>query len=119
MSVKLTDSQNLMLRGACLRGDRCLTLPPALKGRAAQKVADKLIAEGLVKETKAKGEAPVWRRNGEGGEAFALKLTAAGVKASAPRAQHASGCDCGSCRRGRSASPTLSVDGLDRSGQPA
>ncbi len=83
MSVKLTDSQKTMLRSACLRDDRCLALPPGLKAGTAQKVADKLIAEGLVKEIKAKGEAPVWRRDGEGGNVFALKLTAAGVKASA------------------------------------
>jgi Protein of unknown function (DUF3489) len=81
MSVKHTDSQNAMLRAASLRDDRCLVLPPTLKAGAAQKVADKLIAEGLVKEIKAKGEAPVWRRDQESGGAFVLKLTASGVKA--------------------------------------
>jgi hypothetical protein len=84
MSVKLTDRQNMMLRAAFLREDRCLALPPMLKGGAAQKVADKLIAEGLVKEIKAKGETPAWRRDNESGHAYALKLTAVGVKVIAP-----------------------------------
>jgi len=81
MSAKLTDSQNTMLRAASLREDRCLELPPTLKGSAPQKVAGKLIAEGLVKEIKVKGEMLVWRRDKKSGHAFALKLTASGVKA--------------------------------------
>jgi hypothetical protein len=81
MSAKLTDSQNTMLRAASLRDDRCLELPPTLKGGATQKVAGKLVAEGLVKEIKVKGEMLVWRRDKESGHAFALKLTASAVKA--------------------------------------
>jgi hypothetical protein len=80
MSTKLTDSQNAMLRAAAPREDRCLAAPPTLKGGAGRKVAAKLIAEGVAKEIKAKGEAPVWRRDPESGHAYALKLTAAGVK---------------------------------------
>lgn len=81
MSAKLTDRQNAMLRAASLREDRCLELPPTLKGGATQKIAGKLIAEGLVKEIKVKGDMLVWRRAKESGHAFALKLTASGVKA--------------------------------------
>jgi hypothetical protein len=80
MSTKLTDSQNAMLLAAALREDRCLAASPTLKGSAARKVAVKLIAEGLVNEVKAKGEAPVWRHDPESGHAYALKLTAVGVK---------------------------------------
>jgi hypothetical protein len=40
-------------------------LPSNLKGGAAQKVAAKLIAEGLAKEIKAKAELPIWRRDDE------------------------------------------------------
>jgi hypothetical protein len=79
MSTKLTDSQLALLNAAAVREDRCLVSSPTLKG-GAQKVAAKLIAEGLVKEIKAKAELPVWRRDGESSQAYALKLTAAGLK---------------------------------------
>ena len=83
MTIKLTDAQQLMLNAAAQREDRILAMPPNLKGGAAQKVAAKLIAAGLVKEVKAKSGEPAWRRDAESGQAFALKLTAAGLKASA------------------------------------
>jgi Protein of unknown function (DUF3489) len=80
MSIKPTDRQITLLRAAFLREDRCLELPPPLMGSAAGKFADRLIAQGLVKQIKATGEAPVWRGNRERGIAFALKLSAAGVR---------------------------------------
>jgi hypothetical protein len=81
MSTKLTDNQHALLKEASRREDRCLVLPPNLKGSAAQKVAAKLIAEALAKEIKAKAGAPIWRRDGEGDQAYSLKLSAAGAKA--------------------------------------
>jgi hypothetical protein len=81
MSTKLTDSQRALLEGASRRQDRCIVLPPNLKGGAAQNVATKLIIEGLAKEIKAKEGAPIWRRSSESDQAFSLKLTAAGAKA--------------------------------------
>ena len=81
MSIKLTDTQLLMLSAAAQREDRCLVAPDKLKGAAVQKVAKKLISEGLAKETKAKSNDPIWRRDEESGASFALKLTAAGAKA--------------------------------------
>ncbi len=83
MSIKPTDAQLLMLGAAAQREDRILAAPPKLKGVVAQKVAAKLIAAGLVKEVKAKTGAPSWRRDAGTGQSFALKLTAAGLKASA------------------------------------
>src|SRR5229473_902246 len=83
MTIKLTDAQHLMLSAAAQRDDRILAMPPNLKGGAAQKVAAKLIAAGLVKEVKAKSGEPAWRRDAESRQAFALKLTAAGLKANA------------------------------------
>ena len=68
------------MSAASRRDDRCLVAPQHLKGGAAKKIGEKLIAAGLVREVKAKGDAPVWRRDAEG-QAFALKLTAAGLKA--------------------------------------
>jgi hypothetical protein len=80
MSIKLTDTQLMMLSTAAQREDRCLELPKNLKGNAAQKVAAKLLTAGLVKEIKAKAGA-VWRRDDETGQSYCLKLTAAGLKA--------------------------------------
>ncbi len=64
---KLTDTQLIILSAACAREDRkVLPLPKSLKGGAATKVIDALIAKGLVTEIDAlKGE-PVWREDGEG-----------------------------------------------------
>jgi hypothetical protein len=81
MSNRLTDNQRALLQSAARREDRCFVLPSNLKGGAAQKVAAKLIAEGFAREIKAKVEAPVWRRDSDSGQDYALKATAAGVKA--------------------------------------
>ncbi len=81
MSIKLTDTQLVMLSAAAQRNDHCLVAAPNVKAAAAQKIAGKLIASGLVKEIKAKPGGPVWRRDDEAGQSYALKLTAAGAKA--------------------------------------
>ena len=81
MSIKLSDTQLVMLSEAAQRDDRSVTPPEKLKGGAALKVAMKLIAAGLVKEVKAKAGTPVWRRDEQTGQPYALKLTAAGAKA--------------------------------------
>ena len=77
----LTDTQLVMLSAAAQRNDHCLVAAPNVKAAAAQKIAGKLIASGLVKEIKAKPGAPVWRRDDEAGQSYAPKLTAAGAKA--------------------------------------
>jgi hypothetical protein len=81
MSIKLTDTQLVMLSAAAQREDRCLVALETLKGRAAQKVAKKLISAGLAKETKAKRNDPIWRRDEQSGACYALRLTVAGAKA--------------------------------------
>jgi DNA-binding MarR family transcriptional regulator len=81
MSIKLTDTQLAMLSAAARRGDRCLVAAQNLKGGAMHKVAAKLVTAGLVKEVKAKAEMAIWRRDDAIGQAYALKLTAAGAKA--------------------------------------
>jgi hypothetical protein len=80
MSIKLTDTQLVMLSAAAQRDDRCLVPSKNLKGGAAQKVTAKLVAAGFAKEIKAKTGAPVWRRDEQTGQGYALKLTAAGAK---------------------------------------
>jgi hypothetical protein len=79
MSIKLTDTQLVLLGAAARRKDLFLVAPPTLKGATAQKVASKLISLGLIKEVKAKASDPIWRRHE--GASYALKLTAAGAKA--------------------------------------
>jgi hypothetical protein len=81
MSIKLTDTQIVMLNAAAQREDRCLIPRQNLKGGAAQKVTTKLIEAGLAKEIKAKPGAPVWRQDEKVGLSYALKLTAAGLRA--------------------------------------
>jgi hypothetical protein len=81
MSIKLTDTQLVLLGAAAQRKDLCLVARPTLKGDTAQKVARKLISAGFVKEVKAKASDPIWRRDEESGASYALKLTAAGAKA--------------------------------------
>jgi Protein of unknown function (DUF3489) len=81
MSIKLSDTQLVMLSAAAQRDDHCLTLPEKLKGAVAHKVLTKLIAAGLVEEVMAKAGMPVWRRHEQDGQSYALRLKAAGAKA--------------------------------------
>jgi hypothetical protein len=81
MSIKLTDTQLMMLSAAAQRNDRHLVAAPNLKAAAAQKIASKLIGGGLVREIRAKAGAPVWRRDDDSGLFYSLKLTVAGAKA--------------------------------------
>jgi Protein of unknown function (DUF3489) len=81
MSNTLTDTQLMLLSAAAQRDDRCLVIPPNLRGGAAQRVAAKLVAAGFVKEIKAKAGMPLWRRDEQAAQSYALKLTAAGAKA--------------------------------------
>ena len=76
MSIKLTDTQIVMLSAAAQRDDRCLVAPQILKGSATQKLATKLIGAGLAKEIKVRPGAPVWRQDKQTGQSYALKLTA-------------------------------------------
>jgi Protein of unknown function (DUF3489) len=78
MSIKLTETQLVLLGAAAQRKDLCLVAPSTLKGATAQKVASKLISAGFVKEVKAKA---IWRRDDESRASYALKLTATGAEA--------------------------------------
>jgi hypothetical protein len=78
---KLSDTQLILLSAAAQREDHCLVATRKLKGGAAQKVAGKLIAAGLVREINAKVGMPVWRRDSEAALSYSLKLTAEGLQA--------------------------------------
>ena len=80
MSVKLTDAQLVMMSAAAQRKDRCLSGPATIRGAALSKVTAKLTKLGLVREIEAKFGAAIWRRD-DAGRGYALKLTAAGLKA--------------------------------------
>ena len=80
MSVKLTDTQLVMLSAGGQREDLCLTAPDKMKGAILTKVSEKLVRLGLVREVRAKAGTPVWRRD-DVGQSYALKLTATGLKA--------------------------------------
>ncbi len=59
---KLSNTQLIILSAACARADRrVLPLPKSLKGGAARKVIEALIAKGLVEETAAQKGDAVWR----------------------------------------------------------
>src|ERR1700674_4151451 len=57
-SVKLTDTQLVLLSAASQRDDRALERPSNLPGGAAGKVVAKLLAEGLVEEIQSCGSLP-------------------------------------------------------------
>jgi hypothetical protein len=80
MSVKLTDAQLAMMNAAAQRKDHCLSAPATIKGAALSKVSAKLAKLGLGREIEAKPGATTWRRD-DAGQGYALKLTAAGLKA--------------------------------------
>ncbi len=86
MSNKLTDMQLVLLSAASQRDDHCLTLPTGVQRGSARKAAAKLLEAGLVKEVRARKDAPMWRRDEETEQPFALKLTAAGLMAIATEA---------------------------------
>src|SRR5947209_12926569 len=81
MSIKLTEAQTTLLSAASQREDRHLTPPTAGRLAQARKAAARLLEAGLIREVKAKEDAPVWRRDEEAGCNYALKLTAAGLRA--------------------------------------
>jgi hypothetical protein len=91
MSIKLTDTQLVMLSAAAQREDRCIEAPSSLKGAVAEKIARRLVAAGLAKEIKAKPGVHIWRRDDENGQAFVLKLTAAGLRTIAVEDAEAAG----------------------------
>ena len=80
-----------MPSAAAQRDDRSLTALEKLKGGAADKVATKLIAAGLVKQVNAKAGTPVWRRDEQNGQSYALKLTVTGAKAIAVNSDDGAG----------------------------
>jgi hypothetical protein len=77
--TKLSDTQLIVLSSAAKHGDGLAMRPASLNAAAAMRVASSLISKGLVREIRAKTDAPVWHENEDG--RFALKITRAGREA--------------------------------------
>jgi hypothetical protein len=86
MSIKLNDTKLLLLSGASRRADRCAVIPIGAKRRSALRAASQLLEAGLLKEVRAKADAPIWRRDEKSGVSYSLKLTINGAKAIAVEA---------------------------------
>lgn len=81
MTLKLSDTQLVVLNRACQRPDRrILPLPETLKGGAVNKVIDSLTAKGLIEEIDAKAGDAIWR-DAEEGHALTLVATDAAFAA--------------------------------------
>jgi hypothetical protein len=81
MLKDISEAQRSMLRTAAAREDRLLRLPEKARGVVATTTVGKLIDAGWVKEVKATNGTSVWRKDQASGDAYALKLTAKGLKA--------------------------------------
>jgi hypothetical protein len=78
---KLSDTQLVILSAASQRPDRLvLPLPDRLKGGAAAKVVDALLAKGLIEEIQAGPDQPVWREADDGSR-LTLVVTDAAIEA--------------------------------------
>jgi Protein of unknown function (DUF3489) len=78
-SVKLTDTQLVLLSAASQRDDRALERPTNLTGGATGKVVAKLLTEGLIEEIRSRGSLPIWGRDEDG--PCSLRITKKGLQA--------------------------------------
>jgi hypothetical protein len=78
-SVKLTDTQLVLLSAASQRDDRAVERPSNLTGAAADKVVAKLLTEGLIEEIQSRGSLPIWRRDEDGSRS--LRISKKGLQA--------------------------------------
>ena len=66
VSIKLNDTQLIVLSRAAQREDGAATLPEGMTEKAAQKLAATLVERELAREIRAKPGMPVWKRTDEG-----------------------------------------------------
>jgi hypothetical protein len=76
-TMKLSDTQLILLSRASQRPDQCAEIPGNLKGAVAQKFVAKLLDGGLIEEIRAEADMPAWRKGEDG--AFALRVTDKGL----------------------------------------
>jgi len=85
MSIIFNDTQLVLLSAASQRHDHCLVPLTGPKRSQAQRAVTKLLDAGLVKEIRAKAGAPIWRRDDETGQTYAVKLTAGSFARATPQ----------------------------------
>jgi hypothetical protein len=78
-SVKLTDTQRVLLSAASQRDDHAIERLSNLTGGAAGKVVAKLLTEGLVEDIPSRGSFPIWRRDED--RPRSLRITKKGLAA--------------------------------------
>jgi hypothetical protein len=78
MLVKVSKIQKELLLVAAQRKDRCIATSRSIASTGVSAAISDLIARGLIVEVVVKNDALVWRRDGDQGAAYGLKLTAAG-----------------------------------------
>ena len=81
MAIKFTGTQRALLGAAAQRDDHYFAFPEGRGLAVARQAAASLLTAGLAREVRARGQAPIWRRDKDSQRAFALQLTAAGKKA--------------------------------------
>ena len=79
-SLKLSDTQLVILSSAVQHEGGYAVLSDRLKNKAASKTIGALIEHGLLRDVRSKPGAPVWRKDDEG-RTFCLKITRAGKEA--------------------------------------
>ena len=77
----ISEAQRSMLLTAAGRDDRILSAPANSRASALKLLVDKLTEAGWARLVKARNGAPVWRKDAETGQTYALQLTAKGLKA--------------------------------------
>src|SRR5207248_2720283 len=85
---KISETQRSMLLAAAGRDDHIVTPSTNARAPARKALADKLVEAGWVRFIKARKDAPVWRKEAETGQSYALQLTARGLKAIAAANKH-------------------------------
>ena len=78
-SVKMTDTQLVLLSAASQRDDRALERPSNLTGGAAGKAVAKHLTEALIEEVPSRGSLPIWRRDED--RPRSLRITKKGLQA--------------------------------------
>src|SRR3984957_6420647 len=118
MSVNLTETQLVMMSAAAQRNDRCLSAPATIRGAALINVSAKLAKLGLAREIEAKPGAPIWRRD-DARQGYALKLTAAGLKAIAVDEESQDAIKPGEAPQSQAKTRASPDEGGDPGGRPA
>jgi hypothetical protein len=79
-TIKLSDTQLVLLSQAAQHPERAVTIPERLRGGAVQRVVGPLLVKGLVEAVPNRGEMPVYKVEADGSR-LALRITVVGLLA--------------------------------------